>query len=54
MRIIALLRKNFPERRNQRRQEALARGWTGAKRESPEAAASYVAEVVQNTAGKLS
>lgn len=49
-----MLRKNFPERRNQRRQEALARGWTGAKRKTPEAAAAYVAEVVTNTASKLS
>jgi len=46
-----MLRKNFPERRNQRRQEALARGWTGAKRDNP---AAYVAEVVANTARKLS
>lgn len=49
-----MLRKNFPARRDQRRQEALARGWTGAKRASPEAAAAYVAEVVTNTASKLS
>lgn len=46
-----MLRKNFPERRQQRREEALARGWTGAKRADP---AAYVAEVVANTASKLS